>query len=64
MFKMLSIDLHFTSVLLLMTELDGMKRRDEMLAPLGAVTYVIPICECLKPYPVPFNIHTITAPFS
>ena len=61
MFEMASIVLHFTSVPLLMVELDGMIRRDEILvAPLGAVTYVIPICACFEPYPVPFNIHTAT----
>ena len=35
MFEMLSIILHFNSVPLLMAELDGMKRRDETLSPMG-----------------------------
>ena len=65
MLEMLSIILHFTSVPLLMAELDGMKRRDETLSPMGgSMTYVIPLCAYFEPYPVPFNIHPKSAPFS
>ena len=63
MFEVMSIDLHFTSVLLLMAELDGMKRRDE--TPMGvSISYVIHLCACFEQYPVPFNIHPKSAPFS
>ena len=65
MFEVMSIDLHFTSVLLLMAELDGMKRRDETPSPMGgSMTYVIPLCAYFEPYPVPFNIHPMSTPFS
>ena len=65
MFEVMSIDLHFTSVLLLMAELDGMKRRDETVSPMGvSISYVIPLCACFEPYPIPFNIHPKSAPFS
>ena len=66
MFKVLPIILHCTSVLLLMAELDGMKRRDETVSPMGvSVTTLIPLSACFEPYPVPFIIHAKTAaPFS
>ena len=65
MFEMLSIVLHFTSVPLLMEELDGIMRRDVTVSPMGvSVTCIIPLCACFEPYPVPFIIHPMSAPFS
>ena len=64
MFEVMSIVLPFTSVPLLMVELDGMKRRDETVSAMGAsVTFVISLFAWFEPYPVPLITHPMSAPF-